>query len=220
MMGLILLLLVMTMLFSPLMIPLLMALAFLLIIMMPLRFAFQSLSVLILAPKQLYQAATNPILRKNHALEHATINVLEEKYRRRLPLGGFADNHGFYLRGNIEPEQVFHAAQEGLRRIQSGEKDLAIHQRCGTTLLAANIVSALIFILLFVKTAFFNIWMILMAVILANVFGPSVGVILQKTFTTSTNLDNVIITGLEYRSPPNQPAGNWLFVAIRQLRVV
>lgn len=30
----------------------------------------------------------NPILRKNHALEHATINVLEERYGELKDVGG------------------------------------------------------------------------------------------------------------------------------------
>jgi hypothetical protein len=86
------------------------------------------------------------MLRQVHALEHATVWVLGELTPRlgdrTVPadpptvelVGGMSTEHGFYLYGDVNSNSLSRAVQTALRRITSGEWDLAVHPRCGTNL--------------------------------------------------------------------------------------
>jgi hypothetical protein len=81
-------------------------------------------------------------LRRNHALEHATILVLSEGHRD-LKLVGRSSLWGFYIYGDVLTEDVLSAAQEGLRRLQAGQWQMAIHPHCGTNLAVAGVLAGL-----------------------------------------------------------------------------
>jgi hypothetical protein len=81
-------------------------------------------------------------IRRNHGLEHATLNVLTSKYAR-LSLAGHSDHHGFWIIGEVPTEAVEDAVEQALARMQAGEHDLAIHANCGTNFVAAGIVARL-----------------------------------------------------------------------------
>jgi hypothetical protein len=72
-------------------------------------------------------------VRKNHALEHATIHVLSQRYLN-IKLVGRSDFWGFTLLGDVGLEEVASAATEALARLRRGEHTLAVHPRCGTNL--------------------------------------------------------------------------------------
>ena len=83
----------------------------------------------------------NPALRvrRNHALEHATLQILaEKKYPHRL--SGLSDTRGFWVFGEIDPERLIEAADEARKRLNNGEYNLAIHPNCGTNYVAAGFV--------------------------------------------------------------------------------
>lgn len=75
-------------------------------------------------------------LRRNHALEHATIHILNQHHRGFNAQGNAAPG-GFYLNiyGEVPPSAVAAAAEEALARLQAGQNGLAIHPNCGTVLL-------------------------------------------------------------------------------------
>jgi hypothetical protein len=79
-------------------------------------------------------------VRRNHALEHATIQVLSERHHS-LKLVGRSSLWGFYIYGDIPTEHVLTAAQEGLRRLQAGRREMAIHPDCGTNLAVAGVLA-------------------------------------------------------------------------------
>lgn len=189
---------------------------FIFIFLIPLKFTFNSMHSLIYAPGELYRIAKNPVLRKNHGLEHATINVLEEHYGYKQ-LAGYADENGFYVIGAKDLTEVELAAREGQERLKSGEKDLTIHDRCGTTLTAANLLSAIIFIIILFLSGYFSIWSMLLAMLIANFIGPTVGDILQKKVTTSADVDNIYIVGADFSfsNKPFQP-GRKIYVRTRE----
>lgn len=76
----------------------------------------------------------NPIarMRRNHALEHATLTLLQQKGVRGA-LGGVSGPNGFWLFGNIDPSALQDAVEEALRRLRMGERRLALNPNCGTT---------------------------------------------------------------------------------------
>jgi len=91
-------------------------------------------------PSMLRRLLDSPLLsriRRNHALEHATIHVLSSRFPRR-PLVGRSDAQGFYLYADVPLESVLLAAQEALARLKAGERQLALHPNCGTSLLTAG----------------------------------------------------------------------------------
>ena len=76
-------------------------------------------------------------LRRNHALEHATLNLLMRQ-NPKLRLAGYTDLRGFWIVGDISTEGLQKAADEGLVRLNRGEAALAIHQNCGTNFAATG----------------------------------------------------------------------------------
>lgn len=72
-------------------------------------------------------------VRSNHALEHATLHVLQEK-GNKMRLGGISDAGGFWIYGDIEAADLMEAAREALQRLADGEQSLAIHPNCGTNI--------------------------------------------------------------------------------------
>jgi len=86
---------------------------------------------------------TNPTvmhIRRNHALEHATIHLLSARHPH-LSLVGRSDAAGFYLFGNVPTELVDEAVHEALSRLRAGEHRLAIHPQCGTNLLTSALLA-------------------------------------------------------------------------------
>ncbi len=81
-------------------------------------------------------------LRRNHALEHATLHVLAQQFPQAL-LAGRADARGFVLYGSVPGAAVQAAAHSALQRLRSGEQQLALHPNCGTNLVAAGLLAAL-----------------------------------------------------------------------------
>jgi hypothetical protein len=79
-------------------------------------------------------------VRRNHALEHATIQVLGERLQG-LKLMGRSSLWGFYIYGDVPTAEVLSAAQEGLHRLRAGQWQMAIHPHCGTNLAVAGILA-------------------------------------------------------------------------------
>ncbi len=95
------------------------------------------------------------MLRQVHALEHATVWVLSEManasgseaagnspQRDNETLGGLSTDQGFYLYGQVERWDLQRAVLLALRRLKSGEWNLAVHPRCGTNLSVSMVLTA------------------------------------------------------------------------------
>lgn len=81
-------------------------------------------------------------VRRNHALEHATMHVLGERHRA-IRLVGRSSLWGFFIYGDVPTGSVVAAAQEGLRRLKAGQWHMAIHPHCGSNLAVAGILAGL-----------------------------------------------------------------------------
>lgn len=79
-------------------------------------------------------------VRQNHALEHATMQVLSER-DNKLTLMGRSSLWGFYIYGEADTEDVLVAAQEGLRRLKAGRREMAIHPNCGSNYVVAGAIA-------------------------------------------------------------------------------
>jgi hypothetical protein len=81
-------------------------------------------------------------IRRNHGLEHATLNLLARSHPG-YSFAGHSDGGGFWIIGEIETEVLADAATEALARLQSGQRELAVHKNCGTNLLVSGFAAGL-----------------------------------------------------------------------------
>ncbi len=79
-------------------------------------------------------------IRRNHALEHATIHILSQQFPNRRFIGR-SSTQGFFLYGDVPIDVLDSAVQEALRRLRNGEHQLAIHPNCGTNLVTSAILA-------------------------------------------------------------------------------
>jgi hypothetical protein len=79
------------------------------------------------------------LVRRNHGLEHATLNLLS----KRLPgsFAGHSDANGIWIIGNVSTDLLLETAQEALKRMNDGEHALAIHPYCGTNFVTTGVVA-------------------------------------------------------------------------------
>jgi len=197
-------LLMIFMFFPYLLLPILLFLCIGFLFLLPYVFLFNSFYNVVTIPWQILKIAVDKRVRKNHSLEHATVNVLEERYGRTLQIGGLAYSNGFSLSGPDlpPPDEIMSAVREGHFRMINGEKDLAIHPRCGTSIAAANFLFSLVFILVLFFSRHFSLLNIVTTFLLANLFAKPFGRILQKFFTTYSNVDDVVVQDI-YIQPSN-----------------
>jgi len=80
--------------------------------------------------------------RRNHGLEHATMHVLSNKHPG-VTLGGMSSPGGFTIVGEVITEDVAEAAIEALKKLRSGEADLAMHPNCGTNFAISGLFAGL-----------------------------------------------------------------------------
>lgn len=140
-------------------------------------------------------------VRRNHALEHATVQLLLAKLGPDIRLVGRAVNDGFYIYGNIPTGVLQDCAVEGLARLKRGESFWAVTPLCGTNIVTAGIVASMASLAVAgggrrgdkVPNA-------MMAGIVGVVLSQPLGRLLQKHVTTSPDLADTRILGVERRN--------------------
>jgi hypothetical protein len=180
--------------------------------LLPILFSLQAVGSLFVYPRQLRAIFGNKILRRNHALEHATIAVMMEREPGRK-LNGFSTDDGFFVQGVRSISEVESAAREAMRRLQSGEKRLAIHRNCGTTIVAANLLAAILFLaalgfgFLYLDAGGYLYLMIIGSIVLAFALRVPLSLILQRFVTTDADLTNAELGWVEPAQPADLKSG-------------
>ena len=180
--------------------------------LLPILFSLQAVGNLFVYPRQLRAIFGNKILRRNHALEHATIAVMMEREPGRK-LNGFSTDDGFFVQGVHSISEVESAARGALRRLQNGEKRLAIHRNCGTTIVAANLLAAILFLVALVLGVLYlgvggDLYlMILGSVVLAFALRVPLSLLLQRFVTTDADLENAEVGWVEPAQPGDLKSG-------------
>jgi hypothetical protein len=151
----------------------------------------------------------HPILqhvRRNHALEHATIHLLSARFPDRTFIGR-SDARGFYIYGSISTETLRSAIDQALARLQAGESHLAIHPNCGTNIVTSGFLAG--------SAAFLSLsggwseerWServdrLLLAILtstLALIVSRPLGVLLQKRVTTLAQPGDLQVVSIRRR---------------------
>lgn len=139
--------------------------------------------------------------RRNHALEHATLHVLAVKYPKQR-LVGYSNPTGFFILGNVPTEEVTRAAVQALRLLRLGERDLAIHDGCGTNMATTVLLAGTLawFVLRGARSTLgrmlrlpFAVGFALLGVSLSRPLGPW----LQTRITTEAKVGNMEIVGVK-----------------------
>lgn len=177
------------------------ALLVLLVFLLPFLLIFHSFLNVILVPWQMVQLAADKRMRQNHALEHATVNVIEEHYGPSS-LSGFAAKNGFFINGPVvDPRFLVEAARIARNRLLRGERHLAVHPRCGTSIAAANFAFAVAFLGGLALTGRFSIVGIVFALLAAHLLARPLGALMQRTFTTDPDVADLRVMGIGYGEP-------------------
>jgi hypothetical protein len=136
-------------------------------------------------------------VRRNHALEHATVSILLGRVGQHTRLVGRASIDGFYIYGNVPADKISECAAEGLARLKRGESHLAVSPLCGTNLAVAGILAGLASLLAVGnRRRFERLPNVLAAAVLAVVSAQPLGRLVQKHVTTSTDLERLEIVGV------------------------
>lgn len=80
------------------------------------------------------------MVRRNHGLEHATLNLLAEEFPR-VSYAGHSDDKGFWIVGEISTDKLLETVQQALKRMNAGETKLAVHANCGTNYVTAGVIA-------------------------------------------------------------------------------
>lgn len=187
-------------------------LLFAFLMLLPAYVMVSSLLTVVLAPQQMLAVASDRRTRRNHSCEHATVNVLEEWFGPLPQAAGVATKEGFYVWGvdGIDPDTLIGAAQQGLGRMKRGERNLALHPRCGTSMTVAQFVFALVFLLTLGLTGYFFLEAILVALAAMFLLGKPLGLLAQKYFTTSPDVATLDIAEM-FWTPRPRLGGTGLF---------
>ncbi|MGI9050157.1 MAG: DUF6391 domain-containing protein [Rubrobacteraceae bacterium] len=194
-------------------------LAVLCLFLLPILFSLQAVGSLFIYPRQLKAMFGNKVLRRNHALEHATIVVMMERQLGRK-FNGFSTNDGFFVQGVRSLEEVDSAAREAMERLKGGEKKLAIHRNCGTTIVAANLISAVMFLAAIGIGLYAGLtigwelyFLVLGGLALAFLLRVPLSLLLQRFVTTDADLTNAEVGWVE-PAKPNELRGGLLGVLL------
>lgn len=80
-------------------------------------------------------------IRKNHAMEHATIHQLT-KAMPGVSFAGYSLIKGFWIVGKAELQEVQKNVEIAYARLKNGERKLAVHPGCGTNIAVTGLCTA------------------------------------------------------------------------------
>lgn len=140
------------------------------------------------------------VIRRNHALEHATIALLQPQMAPGKHLSGRSTLRGFYLYGDVPTPLVEAAALGALARLREGESSLAISDQCGTNLAVAGVLSGLAALLAVGRgRRLERLPQGLLAALAAGLLAQPLGRWVQGRLTTQPQVGRMAIAGVERR---------------------
>ena len=80
--------------------------------------------------------------RRNHALEHATLNLVSNSYPH-AQLVGFSGPKGFTVYTSLTAKEIVPAAMDALNKLKTGQHSLRVHHNCGTNLVVTATLTTL-----------------------------------------------------------------------------
>lgn len=139
-------------------------------------------------------------IRKNHALEHATIHVLSTKHPG-ISFAGYSIHKGFWVLGKTDIQTIQDAVEIAYARLAHGEKKLAVHPNCGTNLAMAGLCCAVGSLIATAgadsrKERISRLSSLTLAGVAGTYFGKPLGMKVQKYLTTDPDVKNINIVSI------------------------
>ena len=146
-------------------------------------------------------------VRRNHALEHATVTLMLEEGVRG-PLGGYSTPWGFFIVGNLSTEHLSRIVDEALGSLRAGQSELAISPHCGTNMAVAAIISGALTRLVLGRRKrgrWKRLPLVMVAVVAGAVLSRPVGSAIQRRYTTLSEMDGLEVVDVRKAWPGNAP---------------
>jgi len=139
-------------------------------------------------------------IRRNHGLEHATLNILSAKYPTRR-LAGYSFPGGFFVLGDVPTDDLRQTAAQALERLNAGERRLAIHPGCGTNYLTSGFIAGLLAWMGLAgakskRDKLERLPLVISLVMFGLIVGQPLGPLLQQRVTTSGDPQGLVIADI------------------------
>jgi hypothetical protein len=145
-------------------------------------------------------------VKQNHALEHATIVLLSRKFSE-VRFSGISFAAGFFVFGNVPTEAILPTAQEALGLLRTTQPELAVHERCGTNLAVAGMLTGLSAMAVAkMRRPYSTANNVILASTAALVLARPLGLKVQQYVTTQTPNSSMRILGVKPMSVLGAPA--------------
>jgi hypothetical protein len=145
-------------------------------------------------------------VRENHALEHATIVLLSKRYPD-IRFSGISFAQGFFVFGEVPTEAARAAADQALALLRGDHPDMAIHERCGTNLAVAGILTSLSAMSVArLRRPYNSFNNVLLATTAAMIAARPAGLLVQRYITTRTPASNMRVIKIERMRVLGAPA--------------
>lgn len=142
------------------------------------------------------------LVRRNHALEHATLQILAAK-KPGTRVAGASNPRGFWVFGQLDIEELRDAVEEAQRRLRAGESKLAIHPQCGTNFAVSGLAAGTAAWLLMLGDGSLRrkmdrlpllVTMVTLIFIVTYPLGPRI----QESVTTDANLGRLRVVAINH----------------------
>src|SRR5579864_5489742 len=145
-------------------------------------------------------------VKQNHALEHATIVLLSKKFPEAR-FSGISYAVFCLKKKNVPTEAILPTAQEALHLLRTTQPDLAIHERCGTNLAVAGMLTGLSAMAVAkMRRPFSTANNVILASTAALILARPLGLVVQRYITTQTPNSSMKITDVKRRVLFGTPA--------------
>jgi len=140
-------------------------------------------------------------IRRNHALEHATLNLLGKQHPGAQAMG-ISGPRGFTIYTSLTAEEIVPAVMEALKRLKAGEGALRVHRNCGTNTVTTATLTTLATLLGIqgtkpsLRKSLERLPHLILLNVLALLLAPTLSEWVQGTFTTDPNVANVEIASI------------------------
>jgi hypothetical protein len=139
-------------------------------------------------------------VRRNHALEHATVSLLISRLGPDLRLVGRASGDGFFIYGDVPPNTLADCVKEGLARLKRGEEFWAVTNLCGTNIATAGFLAGLSTLAVIGNgRGKDRLGSAILASMIAVTAAQPLGRLIQRHITTSPDLGATEIVSIESR---------------------
>ena len=146
-------------------------------------------------------------VRRNHALEHATVTLMLEEGVRG-PLGGYSTPWGFFIMGNLSTEQLTRIVHNALESLNAGRSEMAISPHCGTNIAVAALLSGALTRLALGRSRrarWKRIPLALGAIVVGAALSRPVGNAIQRRYTTLSDMNGLEVISVRKALPGASP---------------